>query len=96
MPVTETGKMICDGCGKDIDEQLGGYQCPVCQGLYCTECEPDYPFHNVEVDPHAKRKSDQFQDMCEKCYRTWLQGTKKMGVKTIETKLDGYFQTQTS
>jgi predicted RNA-binding Zn-ribbon protein involved in translation (DUF1610 family) len=87
MPLTKDGKQICDGCGKNIDEQLGGYYCPVCGRLYCNECEPDHELVRIQVrenGPDYKK----FTDMCPTCALEWRKKNAKVGT------LDGYLQAQ--
>jgi len=79
MPITNEGKQICDGCGKNIDEQLGGDMCPECGRLYCSECEPDNEIRYVVVHPEAHGRS-----MCKICREAWQK--KARGPVT----LDGY------
>jgi hypothetical protein len=88
MPITKEGKQICDGCGKNIDEQLGGCQCPLCGRLYCNECEPDSEIRNVLVRPDGPDYK-KYQEMCKICYIKWQKKNRKPGT------LDGYLQTET-
>jgi len=83
MPITNNGKQICDGCGKNIDEQLGGEMCPLCERLYCSECEPDNEVRDVLVNPEGPDYK-KYQPMCKTCRDVWQKKTR--GPVT----LDGY------
>lgn len=94
MPVGPDGKCICDGCGKDIEDEFGGYQCPSCGKLYCTGCEPEHDLRTVEVNPKARKRSDQYADMCPACYQKWIQTHPAKPRPQNQASLDGYLQTQ--
>jgi hypothetical protein len=87
MPITNEGKQICDGCGKNIDEQLGGCQCPFCERLFCSECEAKAEIIDVLVNPHGPDYK-KYELMCKICYRRWKEKNAKPGT------LDGYLQTE--
>jgi len=78
MPIAEDGKQICDACGKNIDEELGGCMCPLCGRLYCNECEPDSEILNVLVNPDGPDYK-KYQEMCKFCYVKWRKKNAKPG-----------------
>ena len=84
MPITNDGKQICDGCGKNIDEQLGGYLCPRCGKLYCSECEIEHPLKTITLN----EKTGAIWDVCADCVLAWERARAQ---KTGKATLDGYF-----
>lgn len=81
--IEHDGKIKCDGCGKDVTEQMGGYICPTCGRVYCSECEPDYELRRIQVrenGPDYKK----YEDMCPTCALEW----RKKNAKPMT--LDGY------
>lgn len=90
MPIIPKGddeaEYFCDLCVGRIEPPFGLF-CPVCQRIFCPNCEVENPMRTVKVSETGPRYK-QSQVMCLQCEKLW----QKLHPKQVN--LDGYIQTQ--